>query len=70
MGLHVRIVIQAMLSLEVKYYDDSFLKNDLCEASQKCTNCSKNAGYYIRFLSYLVIQILIIIFATKYFLCY
>lgn len=34
-------------------------------ASQKCVNCSKNAGYYIRFILYLAIQIIIIIFATK-----
>jgi len=31
-------------------------------------NCSKNAGYYIRFILYLAIQIIIIIFATKAYL--
>jgi len=28
-------------------------------------NCSKNAGYYIRFIAYLFILILVIVFATR-----
>jgi len=67
-ALLVQPVAKAMRNLDVKLFLPSSFY--ILLAGETCVNCSQNAGYYIRFIVYLVIQILIIALVTKYLLYY